>query len=204
MDTELEASLKTYEVSFALLPLVSKSQPKAQGAASDSPAAPKNQTTYGSAKGGKKATFRPKPYSAKGKGKGKKSEQRIPKEIREAGGTASTADGAPICFDFAFKRCREAVAEGSRCKKGYHFCCICYGPLCLNVVMQFSFTAAQFCNLTMKMPKRVVPISLFLLITWSLSPSVNLQMSRNASMPKTHLSLNFVLVLHESQHASSS
>ena len=71
MDTELEASLKTYEVSFALLPLVSKSQPKAQGAASDSPAAPKNQTTYGSAKGGKKATFRPKPYSAKGKGKGK-------------------------------------------------------------------------------------------------------------------------------------
>ena len=66
------------------------------------------------------------------------------------------------------------------------------------------FHSSPVFNLTMKMPKRVVPISLFLLITWSLSPSVNLQMSRNASMPKTHLSLNFVLVLHESQHASSS
>ena len=128
MDTELEASLKTYEVSFALLPLVSKSQPKAQSASSDSHAAPKGHATYGAAKGGKKGSFRSKPYTFKGKGKGKKSEQRIPKEIRDAGGTASTPDGAPICFDFAFKKCRESVAEGSRCKKGYHLCCICYGP----------------------------------------------------------------------------
>ena len=57
-----------------------------------------------------------------------KFEQRIPKEIRDAGGTATTPDGAPICFDFAFERCRETVAEGSRCKKGYRLCCICYGP----------------------------------------------------------------------------
>ena len=66
MDTELEASLKTYEVSFALLPLVSKAQPKSSSAASDSDAAPKSHPSYGAAKGGKKGGFRPKPYTIKG------------------------------------------------------------------------------------------------------------------------------------------
>ena len=129
LDTELEESLKTYEVSFALLPLMSKSQPKASPSHGDATGGNKGQPQPSPSKGGKKGQSRYRPYQSKGKGKTKsKFEQRIPKEIRDAGGTATTPDGAPICFDFAFKRCRETVAEGSRCKKGYHLCCICYGP----------------------------------------------------------------------------
>ena len=129
LDTELEDSLKTYEVSFALLPLMSKTQPKASPTHVDTPGGNKGHSQPAASKGGKKGQSRYRPYQSKGKGKTKsKFEQRIPKEIRDAGGTAATPDGAPICFDFAFKRCRESVAEGSRCKKGYHLCCICYGP----------------------------------------------------------------------------
>ena len=129
LDTELENALKTYEVSFTLLPLLSKAQPvKAAGSGNDA-GTNKTQATPSQGKGGKKGNNRFRPYGSKGKGKTKtKSDQRIPKEIREAGGTASTPDGAPICFDYAFKRCREGVPDGSRCKKGYHLCCICYGP----------------------------------------------------------------------------
>ena len=129
LDTKLEESLKSYEVSFTLLPLASKAQTKPD--AKPQPAAPKAASTPANTKGGgKKGNSRFKPYSTKGKGK-TKYDQRIPKEIRDAGGTATTPDGSPICFDYSLKRCREAVSEGSRCKKGYHLCGICYGPHCL-------------------------------------------------------------------------
>ena len=126
LDTKLEESLKSYEVSFTLLPLASKTQTKPD--VKPQPATPKAAPTH--AKGGKKGNNRFKPYSMKGKGK-TKSDQRIPKEICDAGGTATTPDGSPICFDYSLKRCKEAVSEGSRCKKGYHLCGICYGPHCL-------------------------------------------------------------------------
>ena len=127
LDTELENSLKSYEVSFALLPLIAKAQTKPTNMPTQEHG--KSQQPFSPAKGGKKGQNRFRPFQAKGKSKGKgRFEQRIPREIREAGGTASTPDGAPICFDFAFKRCKESVPDGSRCKKGYHVCSICYGP----------------------------------------------------------------------------
>ena len=120
LDTRLEEALKSYEVSFALLPLATKAQPKASAPAPSKPSAPQQP------KGGKKGGNRFRPYPSKGKGKSK--DQRVPKEIRDAGGTATTPDGNPICFDFSLKRCKESVAEGARCRKGYHLCGICYGP----------------------------------------------------------------------------
>ena len=83
------------------------------------------------AKGNRKGSNRFKPYGSKGKGKGKgKADQRIPREIREAGGTASTPTGDPICFDFSLRKCKEPI-ENSRCRKGYHVCAICYGQHCM-------------------------------------------------------------------------
>ena len=129
LDTQLEESLKSYEVSFALLPLPLKQPVKTTVAQPSGPAAkpqPPAQT-----KGGRKGLNRFKPYGSKGKGKSKmKSDQRVPREIREAGGTASTPDGDPICFDYSLKKCKETVTDG-RCRKGYHMCCICYGPHCM-------------------------------------------------------------------------
>lgn len=129
LDTKLEESLKSYEVSFALLPLPLKQpaktvtpQPGVQNSAKPQPA-------HG--KGARKGQNRFRPYNSKGKGKTKmKSDQRVPREIREAGGTASTLDGDPICFDFSLKKCKEPVTDG-RCRKGYHMCCICHGPHCM-------------------------------------------------------------------------
>ena len=128
LDTKLEEALKSYEVSFTLLPAVSKQAAK--------PTAPTvtpsgGKPSSGGPKGTRKGAYRFRPYPQKGKGKGKsKFDQRVPKEIREAGGTASTPTGDPICFDFSLKKCKEAV-EGSRCRKGYHICAICYGPHCM-------------------------------------------------------------------------
>ena len=124
LDSKLEEALKSYEVSFTLLPLASKAPVKPQ------PSTPKAQPPPQNPKGGKKGYNRFKPYQSKGKGKAK-YDQRIPKEIRDAGGTATTPDGSPICFDYSLRRCKETVAEGSRCKKGYHLCGVCYGPHCL-------------------------------------------------------------------------
>ena len=124
LDSKLEDALKSYEVSFTLLPLASKTPAKPQ------PATPKATPAPPNPKGGRKGNNRFKPYSSKGKGK-TKYDQRIPKEIRDAGGTATTPDGSPICFDYSLRRCKETVAEGSRCKKGYHLCGLCYGPHCL-------------------------------------------------------------------------
>jgi len=128
LNASLEDALKAYEVSFTLLPMVSKAQPKA------SPAPPQSTRPPAAApfsKGHHKGQFRPKPYGTKGKGKSKsKFEQRIPQQIRDAGGTASTPDGDPICFDYSLKRCKEQVTDG-RCRKGYHVCCLCYGQHCM-------------------------------------------------------------------------
>ena len=128
LNASLEDALKAYEVSFTLLPMVSKAQPKA------SPAPPQSTRPPAAApfsKGHHKGQFRPKPYGTKGKGKSKsKFEQRIPQQIRDTGGTASTPDGDPICFDYSLKRCKEQVTDG-RCRKGYHVCCLCYGQHCM-------------------------------------------------------------------------
>ena len=127
LDTKLEESLKSYEVSFTLLPMPTKQVAKASPAQPSVPVA-KNHTP---SKGNRKGQNRFRPYNSKGKGKSKnKSDQRVPREIREAGGTAATPDGDPICFDYSLKKCKETVVDG-RCRKGYHLCCICYGAHCM-------------------------------------------------------------------------
>lgn len=126
LDTKLEEALKSYEVSFTLLPAVSKQVAKAPA----TPAAPAGKPAAAASKGARKGSHRFRPYQSKGKGKGKsKFDQRVPREIRDAGGTATTPTGDPICFDFSLRKCKEMV-EGSRCKKGYHVCAICYGQHC--------------------------------------------------------------------------
>eukprot|EP00435_Cladocopium_sp_Y103_P071872 s116_g38.t1 len=129
LDTKLEEALKSYEVSFTLLPLISKQPPKTSNAS----AVPSKPAPSAPSKGGKKGGQRYSPYYGKGKSKGKSKggDQRIPKDIPDAGGTASTPDGQPICFDFSLKRCREQAVDGARCKKGFHVCAICYGPHCM-------------------------------------------------------------------------
>eukprot|EP00435_Cladocopium_sp_Y103_P065861 s702_g27.t3 len=85
LDVKLEEALKSYEVSFTMLPLASKPAPKAPA-----PAAPKAAPSPSQGKGGKRGSQRYSPYQPKGKSKGKnRNEQRIPKETRDAGGTAS-------------------------------------------------------------------------------------------------------------------
>ena len=130
LDSKLEESLKSYEVSFTLLPMISKMPAKSTPPTTPVPPAQKPVPSP-AGKGNRKGSNRFRPYSAKGKGKSKaRFEQRIPREIRDAGGTASTPTGEPICFDFSLKKCKEAVSEG-RCRKGLHVCAICYGTHCM-------------------------------------------------------------------------
>lgn len=129
LNTELIKALECYEVSFALLPLPSKSSAPARSPSNAGHAKPRMPSSAysstGKGKGKQKGGMHSSPYS---KGKGKKYEPRVPAAIREQGGTASTPDGDPICFDNAFKRCKSGVADGAKCPKGLHVCCICYGP----------------------------------------------------------------------------
>ena len=126
LDTKLEEALKSYEVSFTLLPTASKQVSKPSAPSQGKPAAESPQPG-GKPKGKTKGSNRFRPYQQKGKGKGKfRYEQRIPKEIRDAGGTAATPTGDPICFNYSLKRCHEAVQDG-RCSRGHHVCAICYG-----------------------------------------------------------------------------
>eukprot|EP00435_Cladocopium_sp_Y103_P002792 s5825_g1.t1 len=113
LDSKLEDALKSYEVSFTLLPLATKHQPAVAKPSAASPSGKGNPPAAG--KGNRKGSNRFAPYNAKGRNKGKgRFDQRIPKEIREAGGTAPTPDGNPICFDYSLKKCRENVADGAR------------------------------------------------------------------------------------------
>ena len=90
------AALTSYEVSFSLipLPLKFKPEPKDRASSHDKPGGGKSHDQKGGSKG--KWQHRPKghwfsPYQ-KGKGKSK-WEPRIPAQIRELGGTATT----PAC-----------------------------------------------------------------------------------------------------------
>eukprot|EP00435_Cladocopium_sp_Y103_P046499 s2235_g13.t1 len=83
LNTKLEEALKTYEVSFTLLPLAAKQVPKPAAPSAPSVRPPQNNPTKGN---GKRNNNRFSPYNSKGKGKGKRNDQRVPKEIRDAGG----------------------------------------------------------------------------------------------------------------------
>lgn len=129
LNTEMMKALESYEVAFALLPLPTKGSNPVKSQQSHGGAEKPKQSHGGSSsnkgKGKQGHGTRSVPYS---KGKGKRFEPRIPAEIRERGGTASNPQGEPICFDFAFKKCKSSVPDGARCQKGLHICCICYNP----------------------------------------------------------------------------
>ena len=57
--------------------------------------------------------------------KGKKNPQ---KKFMKPEKPATTSDCALICFDYAFKRCKEAAPDDSRCKKGTSLYSVCCGP----------------------------------------------------------------------------
>ena len=125
LNAGLEEAWKSYEVSFALIPMVSKMQPKASAQPGT-----KNTAVHAqpSLKGQRKGIFRSKPYGHTDQRKRAKTRASLNKgfhKIREAGGTTSTPDVDPICFDFPLKRCKEPVTDG-RCRKGFHVCCLCY------------------------------------------------------------------------------
>ena len=100
----LEA-LVSYEVSFTLLPLPSKKEPKVNLKKN-----PKNEVLKDK-------------IEKKGKGKGK---GKIPDAIRKLGGVARDPDGNNICFAFNISSCSEA-AIGAKCRRGAHICAKCFG-----------------------------------------------------------------------------
>ena len=134
LDHQLMAALTSYEVSFTLIPLPMKAKQdtKERGAGSERPGGGKGFDSKGAGKG--KWQNRQKgswssPYQ-KGKGKSK-WEPRIPAQIRDLGGTATTPAGKRICFDFSLGKCSIA-ADGAECPKGLHVCAKCYGPHALK------------------------------------------------------------------------
>ena len=104
-------------MSFTLLPLPSKSEPKAkQEQVIRTSQASHRVEPYGGKQGGK----------AKGGKGGKKSKPffKVPQAIHAAGGKGSTADGRPICYNFNLEGCSQAAA-GASCPKGLHVCATC-------------------------------------------------------------------------------
>ena len=100
----LEA-LVSYEVSFTLIPMPSKKDPKIKIKKD-----PANEVV------------KIKP-DKKGKGKGK---GKIPDAIRKLGGVSRDPDGNNICYAFNISSCGEA-AVGAKCKRGLHVCAKCFG-----------------------------------------------------------------------------
>ena len=119
LDEKLMQALESYQVSFALLPLAAKresqpSQPKKPG-----------NGKPGNGKGG--YNVQQPMWNKKGGKKGAKGKQRVPPTIYKMGGTATDADGRPICFAYNSEGgCSESVAEGARCSRGFHICAKCF------------------------------------------------------------------------------
>ena len=110
LDSQLQATLESYDVSFELMPLPQQPPKRKESWPDRAPKVPKG-TSKGQGQG-------------KGKGKGKaRSMIKIPRGIRSKGGTAETPDGSRICFDYSLGECK----LGDACTKGKHVCAICYG-----------------------------------------------------------------------------
>ena len=128
LDTALIEALTAYECSFLLMPLPMKQTPKKDkewkwSKWEKNPGKNQHEQPYHHNKGkgnGKQAS------QAKGKGK-TKWEQRVPKAIRDGGGSAADPSGKPICFDYGLSSCK-AGGDGAECPKGRHACAVCFGP----------------------------------------------------------------------------
>ena len=120
IDSKLDEALKSYEVSFILMPLPSRSTPKTE--TKPSPSFPKAKPHAGP-----RPLVKPSINKPKGKGKGKtKWEPRIPQQIRDQGGKASLPSGEPICFSYNIGSCDGAM-DGAKCTRGHHVCAKCFG-----------------------------------------------------------------------------
>lgn len=120
LDTALIAALTAYEVSFALIPLPSKQKAD--------PKPPTKHENFVNRQSGRQKPQNRKGSSPYQKGKGKaKFDPRVPAQIRELGGTATTPSGTRICFDCGLGKCSHG-ADGAECQKGAHVCAKCYGP----------------------------------------------------------------------------
>ena len=118
LDEKLMQALESYQVSFTLLPLAAKREPQPSNLKK-----PKPGISHGK---GNFSVQQPM-WNKKGGKKGAKSKQRVPPSIFKLGGTASDADGRPICFAYNSETgCTETVAEGARCNRGFHICAKCY------------------------------------------------------------------------------
>ena len=123
VEGKMDEALKSYEVSFILMPLPNRSAQKP-----DNKPSPSNQRKpEGKPSPGPKTFVKSTINKSKGKGKGKsKWEPRIPQQIREQGGKAALPSGEPICFSYNLSSC-EGAADGARCTKGHHVCSKCFG-----------------------------------------------------------------------------
>ena len=118
---KLEEALKSYEVSFTLLPMVAKPAGKAPPTASQ-PASTRLQ--HFPTKGQKGAE--PIPPIQQGSrnqrqnltsGFQARSVQQVVRHQHQI--------GIQYAFDYSLKKCKETVTD-ARCRKEYHVCCMCY------------------------------------------------------------------------------
>ena len=120
LNTCLMDALKSYQVSFSLMPLPAKK---------DSPQ--KKDSNAKRPGGGYRPNYqvsqqwKPKGKGGKGKSKGKTA-QRVPSNIYKLGGTAANPEGEPICFAFNSEAGCSESADGGRCRRGLHICAKCY------------------------------------------------------------------------------
>ena len=118
VDTMIMEALRSYEVSFHLVPLP---RPKT--------AAPLVKTIKdGGAWNIDQEHWTPAvaPYG-KGKGKGKKGKGKkqidvLPKALQHKDNVSQGDHGGRLCFNFNLGKCDQA-AHGAHCKNGYHLCC---------------------------------------------------------------------------------
>ena len=109
LDDALQKALESYEVSFCLLPLQSKKEPK------------KEKKEKKEVKDVNKVKADKIKSPPKGKGKG-----RIPEAIMKLGGTSKNPAGENLCFAYNIGGCGDA-ADGAKCKRGLHVCAKCFG-----------------------------------------------------------------------------
>ena len=109
LDEALQKALESYEVSFCLLPLQSKKEPKKKG--------DKKKDDTEVIKRVKGDKIKP----GKGKGKG-----RIPEALMKFGGVSKNPSGENLCFAYNIGGCQDA-ADGAKCRRGLHVCAKCFG-----------------------------------------------------------------------------
>ena len=109
LDEALQKALESYEVSFCLLPLQAKKEPK------------KNALKKTGETEVIKKVKGDKVKPGKGKGKG-----RIPEAIMKLGGVSKNPSGENLCFAYNIGGCQDA-ADGVKCRRGLHVCAKCFG-----------------------------------------------------------------------------